>query len=38
MYISSEDKLGCINRDVPQQHENDRNFRKWRIENALVKG
>ncbi|XP_073123023.1 uncharacterized protein [Henckelia pumila] len=38
MYISGKDKLGYINGDQPQPPENDPSFRKWRTENATVKG
>ncbi|KAL6342699.1 hypothetical protein AAG906_013105 [Vitis piasezkii] len=38
MYISGKDKLGYINGDYPQPPETDPSFRKWRIENAMVKG
>ncbi|KAG8374605.1 hypothetical protein BUALT_Bualt10G0012800 [Buddleja alternifolia] len=38
MYISGKDKLGYINGDFPQPLETDPNFRKWRTENAIVKG
>ncbi|XP_073112977.1 uncharacterized protein [Elaeis guineensis] len=38
MYISGKDKLGYIKGDLPQPHEIDPSFRKWRIENAVVKG
>ena len=38
MYISRRDKLGYINGDSPQPLETDPSFRKWRIENAIVKG
>ena len=38
MYISGKDKLGYINGDLPQPHETDLSFKKWRTENAVVKG
>ncbi|KAF5464122.1 hypothetical protein F2P56_014227 [Juglans regia] len=38
MYISRKDKLGYINGDYPPPPENDSSFRKWRTENAMVKG
>ncbi|KAI4351753.1 hypothetical protein L6164_006075 [Bauhinia variegata] len=38
MYISGRDKWGYINGDLPQPPETDPNFRKWRTENAVVKG
>ena len=38
MYISGRDKLGYINGDSPQPPETDPSFRKWRTENAIVKG
>ncbi|KAF2306639.1 hypothetical protein GH714_019993 [Hevea brasiliensis] len=38
MYISGKDKLGYINGDLPQPPETDPSFRKWRTENAIVKG
>ncbi|KAJ9128909.1 hypothetical protein P3X46_034350 [Hevea brasiliensis] len=38
MYISGKDKLGYINGDLPQPPETDPSFRKWRRENAIVKG
>lgn len=38
MYISGKDKLGYINGDYPQPPETDPSFRKWRTENAMVKG
>ena len=38
MYISAKDKLGYINGDLPQPTETDPAFRKWRTENAVVKG
>lgn len=38
MYISGKDKLGYINGDSPQPLETDPSFRKWRTENAIVKG
>ncbi|PIN22807.1 hypothetical protein CDL12_04473 [Handroanthus impetiginosus] len=37
IYISGKDKLGCLNGDLPQPHETDPTFRRWRTENALVK-
>ncbi|KAJ0089835.1 hypothetical protein Patl1_14911 [Pistacia atlantica] len=38
MYISSKDKLGYINGDIPQPSSIDPTFRKWRTDNAIVKG
>ncbi|RVW61974.1 hypothetical protein CK203_063929 [Vitis vinifera] len=38
MYISSKDKLGYINEDLPQPLEKDPLFRKWQTKNAIVKG
>jgi len=38
MYISGKDKLGYINVDFPQPPETDLTFRRWRIENAIIKG
>ncbi|KAG8368503.1 hypothetical protein BUALT_Bualt15G0052400 [Buddleja alternifolia] len=38
MYISGKDKLGYINGDLPQPQSTDPIFRKWRTENAIVKG
>ena len=38
MYISGKDKLGYINGDFPQPVETDPSFRRWRTENAIVKG
>ncbi len=38
MYISSKDKLGHINRDLPQPQPTDSTFRKWRIDDVIVKG
>ena len=38
MYISGKDKLGYINGDIPQPQSTDPTFRKWRTENAIVKG
>ncbi|KAK2991229.1 hypothetical protein RJ640_018312 [Escallonia rubra] len=38
MYISGKDKLGYINVDILQPQVTDPNFRKWRTENAVVKG
>ncbi|RVX04154.1 putative mitochondrial protein [Vitis vinifera] len=38
MYISGKDKLGYINGDFPQPPETDPSFRRWRTENAIVKG
>ena len=37
-YISGKDKLGYINGDSPQPPETDPSFRRWRTENAIVKG
>ena len=38
IYIFGKDKLGCINGDFSQPLETYPTFRKWRIENAVVKG
>lgn len=38
MYISGKDKLGYINGDIPQPGPADPTFRRWRTENAIVKG
>ena len=38
MYISGKDKLGYINGDLPQPPAIDPFFRKWRTDNAIVKG
>ncbi|KAJ8619667.1 hypothetical protein MRB53_028196 [Persea americana] len=38
MYISGKDKLGYINGDLPQPPSMDLSFRKWRTDNAIVKG
>ena len=38
MYILGKDKLGYINGDFPQPSKTDPAFRKWRTENAIVKG
>jgi DNA-binding phage protein len=38
MYISGKDKLGFINNDFPQPPTTDPSFRKWRTDNAIVKG
>ncbi|PNX58716.1 always early 2-like protein, partial [Trifolium pratense] len=38
MYISAKDKLGYINGDIAQPETTDPTFRKWRTENAIVKG
>jgi hypothetical protein len=38
MYISGKDKLGYINGDLPQPPTTDPSFRKWRTDNAIVKG
>ncbi|KAK2981545.1 hypothetical protein RJ640_003108 [Escallonia rubra] len=38
MYISGKDKLGYINGDILQPQVTNLNFRKWRIENPVVKG
>jgi hypothetical protein len=38
MYISGKDKLGFINRDFPKPPTIDPSFRKWRTNNAIVKG
>ncbi|GMP33102.1 hypothetical protein CsSME_00006572 [Camellia sinensis var. sinensis] len=36
--LDGKDKLGYINGDDPQPPETDPSFRKWRTENAMVKG
>ena len=38
MYISGKDKLGYINGDLPEFLQIDPAFKKWRTENAMVKG
>jgi hypothetical protein len=38
MYISGKDKLGYINVDIIQPAQTDPSFRKWRTDNAVVKG
>lgn len=38
MYISGKDKLGYINGDIQQPPQTDPSFRKWRTDNAIVKG
>ncbi|RVW24901.1 hypothetical protein CK203_079484 [Vitis vinifera] len=38
MYISGKDKLGYINGDIPQPPLTDPTFRKWRTDDAIVKG
>lgn len=38
MYISGKDKLGYINGDLPQPSQTDPTFRRWRTDNAIVKG
>ena len=38
MYISGKDKLGYIDGTFPQPSAIDPTFRKWRTENAIVKG
>ena len=38
MYISGKDKLGYINGDFLQPEPTDPTFRRWRAENAIVKG
>ena len=38
MYISGKDKLGYINGDSPQPPKTDPSLRRWRTENAIVKG
>ena len=38
MYISGKGKLGYINGDSPQRPETNPSFRKWRTENAIIKG
>lgn len=38
MYISGKDKLRYINGDTPKPPETDPSFRRWRTENAIVKG
>ena len=37
MFISKRDKLGYINDDLPQPAPTNPLFRRWRIENAVVK-
>ena len=38
MYISGKDNLGYINGDSPQPPKTNPSFRRWRTENAIVKG
>lgn len=38
MYISGKYKMGYINGDIPQHESSNPMFRKWRTENAIVKG
>ena len=38
MYITRKDKLGYILGDIPQPEPIDPTLRKWRTENAVVKG
>ncbi|KAL6325478.1 hypothetical protein AAG906_023323 [Vitis piasezkii] len=38
MYVAGKDKLGYINGDLPQPLTTDPSFRRWRTENATVKG
>jgi hypothetical protein len=38
MYISGKDKLGFINDNSPQPPTTDPAFKKWRTDNAIVKG
>ena len=38
MYITGKDKLGYINGDFLQPEPTDPTFRRWRTENAIVKG
>jgi hypothetical protein len=38
MYISGKDKLGYINDNIDQPPQTDPSFRKWRTDNAIVKG
>lgn len=38
MFISGKDKLGYINGDLPQPSPTDPQFRKWKTEDAIVKG
>ncbi|RVW35157.1 Retrovirus-related Pol polyprotein from transposon TNT 1-94 [Vitis vinifera] len=38
MYVAGKDKLGYINGDLPQPLTTDPFFRRWRTENATVKG
>jgi hypothetical protein len=38
MYISGKDKLGYINDDLSQPPQTDSTFRRWRTDNAIVKG
>ncbi|MDD0148709.1 hypothetical protein PSY31_23775, partial [Shigella flexneri] len=37
-FLAGKDKLGYINGDISMPAETDPNFRKWRVENAVVKG
>ena len=38
IYISGEHKLGYINDDSPKPPQTDSSFRKWRTDNAIIKG
>ena len=38
MYVSGKDKLGFINGDSPPPPQTDPTFRRWRTDNAIVKG
>ncbi|KAI5342787.1 hypothetical protein L3X38_010663 [Prunus dulcis] len=38
LYISSKDKLGYINGDLPQPPSTAPTFPRWRTENSIVKG
>ncbi|KAL6321217.1 hypothetical protein AAG906_016251 [Vitis piasezkii] len=38
IYVAGKDKLGYINDDLPQPSTTDPSFRRWRTENATVKG
>lgn len=38
MYISGKDKLGYINGELAPPPTTDPSYRKWRTENAIVKG
>ncbi|XP_030445603.2 uncharacterized protein LOC115668264 [Syzygium oleosum] len=38
MYVSGKDKLGYLTGDIPQPAQTDPALRKWKIEDATVKG